>query len=126
MLAGFSALTHHPVSRVKTKRAIALRTVITTLPQIRWKSDDQLFYRIDTSESLCEAEQFRLAGMEQKRDRSRAVFLWPGSRLGRVSANPATTPRSQLGTVRFRQFFQLSPARLFARCDGPMDAGLTN
>src|SRR2546427_13134278 len=54
------------------------------------------------------------SALEQKRDRSRAVFLWPGSRLGRVSANPATTPRSQLGTVRFRQFFQPLLARLFA------------
>src|SRR6266704_5996244 len=115
MLGGFSALTHGPISRVETKRANVLRIVIKAVPN-KTENGNQFFYRIDTSESLCEAEQFRLAGMEQKRDRSRANFLWPGSRLGRVSANPGRAHRSRprLGTIRFRQFFQLSRARLFA------------
>src|SRR5438094_2867140 len=113
MPGGFSALTHGPISRVETKRANVLRAVIKQSLN-KTENHNQFSIQIETPESLCEAEQFRVAGIDRKRDRSRAVFLWPGSRLGRVSANPATTPRSQLATVRFRQFFQLPPARLFA------------
>src|SRR6266566_670411 len=115
MLAGFSALMHHPVSRVETKKANVLRIVIKTVPS-KTENGNQFFYRIDTSESLCEQNNSALRALIEKRDRSRAVFLCPGSRLGRVRANPGRAHRSRprLGTIRFRQFFQLSRARLFA------------